>query len=134
MLQAIGIFAVAAILGPSRGLHVGRVPRLRPDRAQEGGPMESTCAHFHIHRLHDDAALLSPIVLQFENDLLESEHGRQSSRKYANSTGFAGLEKASGGKAPSLRPLRARKVPAQRNCPSARKVLRRHTPILHAEV
>ena len=34
VLQAVGVLAVAAVLRPARGLHIGRVPRLRPERAQ----------------------------------------------------------------------------------------------------
>ena len=37
--------------------------------------MGSTGANFHIKRLEEGAALGGPVVLQFEDDLLEGEHG-----------------------------------------------------------
>ncbi len=42
VLQAVRVLAVAAVLGPARRLHIGRVPRFRPERAQRRRRME-TC-------------------------------------------------------------------------------------------
>ena len=64
VLQPVGVLAVAAILGPARGLHVGGVPGLGAERAQGGGRMEGAGAHLHVVGLQDDAALLAPELLQ----------------------------------------------------------------------
>ena len=71
VLQAVGVFAVAAVLGPARRLHIGRVPRLRPERAQGGRGMEGAGAHLHVVGLQDHAALLGPEPLQSEDKALE---------------------------------------------------------------
>ena len=75
MLQAVGVLAVAAILGTARGLHVGRAPGLGADGPQEGGGMEGTGAHFHVVGLQQGAALFVPVFLQAQDDLLEGQHG-----------------------------------------------------------
>ena len=64
VLQPVGIFAVAAVLGPARGLHIGRIPGLRPERAQRRRGMEGAGAHLHVVGLQDHAALLRPEPLQ----------------------------------------------------------------------
>ena len=71
MLQPVGVLAVAAVLGPARGLHVGRVPRLGAQRAQGGGRVEGAGAHLHVVGLQDDAALLAPELLQRQDQVLE---------------------------------------------------------------
>lgn len=74
VLQAVRVFAVAAVLGAARRLHVGGAPRLGADGAQEGGRVRGAGADFHVVRLQQGAALLVPIVLEREDDLLEGEH------------------------------------------------------------
>ena len=71
VLQPVRVLAVAAVLRPARGLHVGRVPRLRPERAQRRRRMERAGADFHVVGLQDDAALLRPEVLQRQDQALE---------------------------------------------------------------
>ncbi len=57
MLQAVGVVAVAPILGAARGLHVRRLPRFRADGAQERRGVERARAHLHVVRLQQHAAL-----------------------------------------------------------------------------
>ena len=74
VLQAVGVLAVAAIGGAARGLHVGRVPGLGPDGAQEGGGMEGAGTDLHVQGLEDHAALFGPVLLQGEDQALEGCH------------------------------------------------------------
>ena len=71
MLQPVGVFAIAPIGRAARGLHIGRGPRLWPQRAQRGGRVKRACAHFHIIGLQHGAALRGPIGLQPDDDLLK---------------------------------------------------------------
>ena len=71
MLQSVGILTIAAVCGASGGLHIGRTPRLRTDRTQEGGRMKSTCTNFYIVGLLKDATLPNPIILKGLNESLE---------------------------------------------------------------
>jgi hypothetical protein len=75
VLQAIGVLAVAPILGTARGLHIGRLPGFRAERAQGRGGMKSAGADFHVVRLQDHAALLGPITLKDQNQGLERFRG-----------------------------------------------------------
>ena len=75
MLQAVGVFAVAAIFGAAAGLHVGGFPWLGADGAQKRGGVAGARADFHVVGLEQGAALGVPVLLQFENDLLEGQHG-----------------------------------------------------------
>ena len=72
VLQAVRVLTVAAIGRPAGGLDVGHVPRFGAERAQEGRRMEGPGAFFHIVRLLDDTALVGPVVLQGQNQFLES--------------------------------------------------------------
>ncbi|MNI32956.1 hypothetical protein D3C73_868820 [compost metagenome] len=74
VLQAVRVFAVAAILGATRRLHVGGAPRLRADRAQERGRVRGTGADFHVVGLQQGATLLVPVFLERKDDLLKGEH------------------------------------------------------------
>ena len=71
VLQPVGVLAVAAVLRPARGLHIGGVPGLRPERAQRGRGMEGAGADLHVVGLQDDAALIRPIALQRQDQALE---------------------------------------------------------------
>ncbi len=72
-LHAVGVLAVAPIIRADGGLYVGHVPRLRAQHAQGGGGVERAGAHLLVIGLPDEAALLSPEVLQAEDDGLEIE-------------------------------------------------------------
>ena len=78
MLQAVGVLAVATVGGAAARLDVGGVPGLRADGAEEGGGVEGAGAHFHVVGLQHHAALLGPVVLQGENQVLEGAHGGRS--------------------------------------------------------
>ncbi len=73
MLQAVRVLAVAPVLGAARRLHVGGLPRLRAERAQERRGMRSARADFHVIGLQQRAALLVPVVLQCQDDLLKAQ-------------------------------------------------------------
>jgi hypothetical protein len=74
VLQTIRVLAVTAVLRPARGLHVGRAPRLRPQRAQERGGVRRSGADFHVIGLQQGAPLPVPVLRQREDDLLERLH------------------------------------------------------------
>jgi hypothetical protein len=68
------MFSGAGFLRPARRLHVGGAPRLRADRAQEGAGVEGAGADFHIVWLEQGAALLVPVGLQGQDNLLKCQH------------------------------------------------------------
>ncbi len=74
MLQAIGIFAIAPVFGAAAGLHIGGFPRLRAYGAQKSGGVAGTRADFHVVRMQQCAALIGPILLKLEDDLLNGQH------------------------------------------------------------
>ncbi len=74
VLQAVRVLSVAAVLGPAAGLHVGGLPGLRPQRAQEGRGVRGARPHFHVVGLQERAALGVPVRLQLQDDLLEGQH------------------------------------------------------------
>jgi hypothetical protein len=71
LLHAVRVLAVAAVGGAARGLHERDVPRLGPERAQEGGRVVGAGADLGVVGLHDEAAALGPELLQGEDDVLE---------------------------------------------------------------
>jgi hypothetical protein len=75
VLQAVGVFAIAAVGGTAAGLHIGGIPGFRADGAQKGGGMKSAGAHFHVIGLDDDTALAGPEVLELENQVLKGQAG-----------------------------------------------------------
>ncbi|MCY1220496.1 hypothetical protein D9M72_325110 [compost metagenome] len=74
VLQAVGVFAVAPVLGAARRLHVGGAPGFRADRAQERGGVRGAGADFHVVGLQQGATLLVPVFLERKDDLLKGEH------------------------------------------------------------
>src|SRR5579872_7234197 len=71
MLQPVRILAIAAVLGPARGLYIGGAPRLRAQRAQSRGRVKRAGADLHVVRLQNDAALPRPIALQGQDQALK---------------------------------------------------------------
>src|SRR4029078_11379111 len=67
--------AIAAVLRPPRRLHVGRPPGLRSKRAQGGCGVKGAGAHLHVVGLQNDAALVRPIALKPEDQVLERGGG-----------------------------------------------------------
>ena len=79
VLQPVRVVAVAPVLRPARGLHVGGVPGLRADGAQEGRGMEGAGADFHVVGLQQRASLPAPERAQLLDQLLEGQHAANSS-------------------------------------------------------
>ena len=71
VLQPVRVLAIAAILRPARGLHVGGAPRLRPERAQRGRRVKRPRPHLHVVGLQDHAAMVRPVALQGQDQPLE---------------------------------------------------------------
>ena len=76
VLQPVGVLAVAAVLGAARGLDVGGAPGLGAERAQRRGRVEGAGAHLHVVGLQDDAALLGPVALERQDQVLEGQRLR----------------------------------------------------------
>jgi hypothetical protein len=74
VLQAIGIFAVAAVFRPARGLHVSGMPGLGAYRTQERRGVERTGTDLHVVRLQQRAAEAVPVLVEVQYDLLKGEH------------------------------------------------------------
>jgi hypothetical protein len=72
--QPVRVLAVAAVLRAARRLHVRGAPRLGAERAQERGGVRRARADLHVVGLQQDAALVAPVLLEAEDDLLEREH------------------------------------------------------------
>jgi hypothetical protein len=70
-LEAVGVLAVAPIIGADRRLDVRHVPRLGSEHAQEGGRVHRPCADLGVVGLCDEASMRCPEVLKFEDDGLE---------------------------------------------------------------
>ena len=75
VLKAVGVLAIATIFRTAAGLHIGSLPWLWANGAQKSSGVRSACTHFHVIGLQQCAALSVPIGLQFQNDLLEGQHG-----------------------------------------------------------
>ena len=73
LLQAVGVFAVAAIVRADGGLDVAHVPGLGPEHAQEGGRVISAGADLGVIGLPDQAALVGPELLEGQHDGLKIE-------------------------------------------------------------
>jgi hypothetical protein len=73
--EAVGVLAEAAVGGAPRGLHVRHVPRLGAERVQKRLRGHGAGADLEIVGLGDDAALLRPVVLQREDQILEVHGG-----------------------------------------------------------
>ena len=72
VLQAVGVFAVAAVGGAPARLHVGHVPGLRPQGPEQGGGIEGAGPHLDIVGLPDEATLIRPEALQGHEQFLKS--------------------------------------------------------------
>ena len=77
VLEPGRVLAGAAGLGPARGLHVGRLPRFRAERAERGRRVKGAGPDLHVVGLQDDAALLRPEALKGEDQALERALGAQ---------------------------------------------------------
>ncbi len=73
MLKAVRVLAIAPVTGAAAGLHKGGAPIARTQRAQRGGGVKRARPHLHVIRLQDHTALLGPIGLQGQDQILESQ-------------------------------------------------------------
>ena len=71
VLQAVGVFAITPVLGPSAGLRVGNGYGFGAKRSEKGARMEGSGTHLNVVRLDQIAALSCPIVLQSEDNILK---------------------------------------------------------------
>src|SRR5690554_2442746 len=71
VLQAVGVFTIAAISGAAAWLHIGRAPGLGADGAQECTGVEGAGTYLQVQWLHDDTALFGPVLLQGQDQSLE---------------------------------------------------------------
>ena len=81
VLQPVGVLAIAAIAGAARRLDVGGLPRLLAQGPQHGGGVQGAGADLDVIGLQNGAALLAPIVVQGQDQILKRErfssgHGR----------------------------------------------------------
>ena len=73
VLHAVGILAVAAVGGTAAGLRIAGAPLGGTERAQRGRGMEGTGTDLGVIGLHNDAALLAPVLLEAQDDVLEGK-------------------------------------------------------------
>ena len=71
VLHPVRIVPVPAVSRAPAGLRIGRLPGLRTQRPQKRGRVEGSGSHFQIVGLMNDAALVSPIAVEGEDQLLE---------------------------------------------------------------
>ena len=62
-LHAVGVFGVAAVVGPVAGLDIGDVPRFWTQHAQTVAGLAGARAHLLAVGLPEQAAMLGPVVL-----------------------------------------------------------------------
>ena len=77
VLHAVRVLAVSSIRGTPAWLGIGGPPRLWTKRPEERRWMKGACPHLQFIGLMNDAALLGPIVMQRENEILKG-HERSS--------------------------------------------------------
>ena len=71
MLQTVWIFSITAVSRTATWLNISHVPRLWPQRMQKGRGIHSSRPFFNVVRLHDDAALFAPELVQCQNHFLK---------------------------------------------------------------
>ena len=69
--DAIRILSKPPVVRAARRLHVGHVPRLGPEHAQQRLGMRSAGTHLEVERLLNDASLRRPEGAQFQDEILE---------------------------------------------------------------
>ena len=80
VLQPVRVLAVAAVLGAAARLHVGGLPGLGAERAQEGRGVAGAGADLHVVGLQQRAALLGPVGLQSRMICWKSQHRARGRR------------------------------------------------------
>ena len=73
VLHAVGVLAVATVGRTAAGLRIAGAPLGGTERAQRGRGMEGTGTDLGVIGLHNDAALLAPVLLEAQDDVLEGK-------------------------------------------------------------
>ena len=73
VLHAVGVLAIAAVGRTAAGLSVAGAPLGGTERAQRGRGVEGTGTDLGVIGLHNDAALLAPVLLEAQDDVLEGK-------------------------------------------------------------
>ena len=73
VLHAVGVLAVAAVGRTAARLSVAGAPLGGTERAQRGRGVEGTGTDLGVIGLHNDAALLAPVLLEAQDDVLEGK-------------------------------------------------------------
>ena len=73
VLHAVGVLAVAAVGGTAARLSVAGAPLGGTERAQRGRGVEGTGTDLGVIGLHNNAALLAPVLLEAQDDVLEGK-------------------------------------------------------------
>ena len=71
MAEPVGIFPITRILRPPRGLDIGSTPVLWPQCPQHSRRVQGAGADFHVIGLQDRAALIGPIGLKCQDEVLK---------------------------------------------------------------
>ena len=74
-LHAVGVVAVAAVVGADARLWVAHVPRFGAEDAQEGGGVHRAGADLSVVRHPDEAPARRPVGLEARDGLLERRRG-----------------------------------------------------------
>jgi hypothetical protein len=69
--QAIGIFAIATVGGPTRRLDVNNLVRLGTQNAKERFRVHGARPDLDVIRLLDDAPKIAPILLKLKDEVLK---------------------------------------------------------------
>src|SRR5690606_11384749 len=77
MLQTVRVFAIAAIFGPTRWLHIGSFPRPGAERTERRCRVKRPRPHFHVIGLQDRATIFRPIVMERQDQSLKGTGGVQ---------------------------------------------------------
>jgi hypothetical protein len=72
-LHSVGILAITTIIRADGRLHISHIPGLRSQNAQGSGRVKRASTNLLVVRLPDEAAMISPEVLQGEDDGLKVE-------------------------------------------------------------
>ena len=73
VLHAVGVLAVAPVGRTAAGLRIAGAPLGGTERAQRGRGMKGTGTDLGVIGLHNDAALLAPVLLEAQDDVLEGK-------------------------------------------------------------
>src|SRR5437868_131877 len=69
MLHPVWILAVASVSRAPTGLRIGCPPWLWTQRPEKSGRMKSSCSHFQVIGLLNDASLIGPKTMEGENEI-----------------------------------------------------------------